>query len=125
VFKRSCQKLTLDKLVLQSIKQSTTSEKEPHIDKQEVVRMLKIGAYAVFSDEADQRMKSFHEADITSILERSEVRKYEATTEDEDSSFSTATFIPADSDQALRIDDPNFFGLADAMAAGLSLEIVL
>ena len=109
MFRRSCEKLTLDKLVLQSIK-NNTNEKEPKLDKKEVELMLKQGAYAVFSEESEQRMREFHESDITSIIERSEVRRYE-TEEDlkMEGSFSTATFLPANSDQAVRLDDPDFW----------------
>lgn len=95
-----------------SITDKKQAPKNQELDKDEIVKMLKRGAYHVLGDDEEQAKASrkFCEADIVEILQNSRHIHYQDAAVSTDSVFSqTATFISDKSDEEMKLDDPDFW----------------
>lgn len=107
MFDKASLKLGLDRAVLQKMEGIGDEAKPPNLSKKEVEELLKKGAYGAVM-EGDDVSQKFCEEDIDQILERRTiVIRHEST--DRNSSFSKASFVSANSEPTLDINDPDFW----------------
>ena len=107
MFDKASLKLGLDRAVLQKMEGIGEDAKPPNLSKKEVEELLKKGAYGAVM-EGDDVSQKFCEEDIDQILERRTIIIRHETT-DRNSSFSKASFVSANAEPTLDINDPDFW----------------
>ena len=109
MFHKSSMKLGLDRAVLHSMSMRASNEgdsKKQSMSPEEIEKLLKHGAYAVFTEDEDKSAQ-FQNDDIDRILSRSV-----AITHDDDeaqNSFSKASYVAKSADTDIQLDDPDFW----------------
>lgn len=109
MFHKSSMKLGLDRAVLHSMSMQASNEgesKKQNMSAAEIEKLLKHGAYAVFTEDDDSSAQ-FQADDIDKILARSVAIRHDD--DEAQNSFSKASYVAKSSDTDLQLDDPDFW----------------
>eukprot|EP00002_Diphylleia_rotans_P013024 TRINITY_DN2536_c0_g2_i1.p1 TRINITY_DN2536_c0_g2~~TRINITY_DN2536_c0_g2_i1.p1 ORF type:complete len:2293 (-),score=494.09 TRINITY_DN2536_c0_g2_i1:306-7184(-) len=108
MLKRASKKLGLDKAILSNISNQDSTLVTEQLDKDEIDKLLRYGAYQLLDDEDDSAAYKFQDDDIDEILERSTTITAEEPAESVMSShFAKASFEP--SSAPVKPEDPSFW----------------
>ena len=110
MFDKASKKLGLDRAVLTNVGAGAKIEAAQTKEEiQKVDELLRVGAYDLFSAEAEENAQKFQEEDIDAILaRRTTVVKHDGDGEAVSNPFSKASFVTSD-DNKMDVNDPDFW----------------
>eukprot|EP00492_Amphilonche_elongata_P002805 TRINITY_DN3081_c0_g1_i1.p1 TRINITY_DN3081_c0_g1~~TRINITY_DN3081_c0_g1_i1.p1 ORF type:complete len:155 (+),score=37.02 TRINITY_DN3081_c0_g1_i1:119-583(+) len=108
MFARANEKLALDEAIMHSMRDK--GQKKFRAEREELHKMLQLGAKYFLDDEDDEKAKKFCEDEIDDILKCAKTVEVESGTSVlTNSALSKAVFVSKDSDEKVSLEDPEFW----------------